>query len=293
MGRLRKKPVPPALHCEHPPPRSQLAPQRPSIPLLPTSKLALMLPRLPSACSVRPHPARPARHVSICCYCARVMAAQRCATARHSWLHICRMLRHSATLSPSPRRDMAEGRCSCSTPNVQPHLAVRYLLPANPPPLHCFSPRPPVFRSAFAPHTIVPPTGGTQPLPPNPAPAPPAADATAPAQRQSAPALPGAIRKRWILGKRFVIAIVILGCATFLAANVTAAVHFQKSAEAYRTSLFYSTANDTKKSEEYMALADKEDAVFIKAQPVQRFSEAAVRLGFALLSVFLRCCRYC
>jgi hypothetical protein len=102
-----------------------------------------------------------------------------------------------------------------------------------------------------------------------------------------------AIRKRWILGKRFVIAIVILGCATFLAASVTAAVHYQKSAEAYRTSLFYSAANDTKKSDEYMALAYKEDAVVVNAQPVWQFSEAAVRLGFTLLSVFLRCCRYC
>jgi hypothetical protein len=102
-----------------------------------------------------------------------------------------------------------------------------------------------------------------------------------------------AIRKRWIVGKRFVIAIVILGCATFLAANVTAAVHYQKSAEAYRTALFYSAANHTKKNEEYLALADKEIAVVINAEPVQRFSEVAVRLGFALLSVFLRCCRYC
>jgi hypothetical protein len=65
---------------------------------------------------------------------------------------------------------MAEGRCSRSTPNAQPHLAVRCLLPANPPPWQCFSPRPPVFRSAFAPHTIVPPSGGTQPLPLNPNP---------------------------------------------------------------------------------------------------------------------------
>lgn len=104
-----------------------------------------------------------------------------------------------------------------------------------------------------------------------------------------------AIRKRWIVGKRVVIAIVILGCATFLAANVTAAVHYQKSAEAYRTALFYS--NDTIKNEEYMALADKENAVVINAEPVQRFSEVAVRLGFFrlcfALSVFLRCCRYC
>jgi hypothetical protein len=98
------------------------------------------------------------------------MAAQRSATARHHWSHICRNLRHSAPLSPSPRCDMAEGRCSRSTPNVQPHLAVRCLLPANPPPWQCFSPRPPVFRSAFAPYTIVPPSGGTQPLPPNPNP---------------------------------------------------------------------------------------------------------------------------
>jgi hypothetical protein len=51
------------------------------------------------------------------------MAAQRSATARHHWLHNCRILRHSAPLSPSPRRDMAEGRCSRSA-TVQPHLAV-------------------------------------------------------------------------------------------------------------------------------------------------------------------------
>ena len=101
-----------------------------------------------------------------------------------------------------------------------------------------------------------------------------------------------AIYKRWIVGRRFVVAIVILGCATFFAANVTAAVHYQKSAEAYRTSLLYSAANNTKKFEEYDALAYKEDAVVINAEPVQRFSEVAVRLGFALLSVFclLRCC---
>ena len=101
-----------------------------------------------------------------------------------------------------------------------------------------------------------------------------------------------AIHKRWIVGRRFVIAIVILGCATFFAANVTAAVHYQKSAEAYRTSLLYSAANNTKKFEEYDALAHKEDAVVINTFPVQRFSEVAVRLGFALLSVFclLRCC---
>ena len=102
-----------------------------------------------------------------------------------------------------------------------------------------------------------------------------------------------AIHKRWIVGRRFVIAIVILGCATFFAANVTAAVHYQKSAEAYRTSLLYSATNDTKKLEEYYyELANEEEAVVINTFPVQRFSEVAVRLGFALLSVFclLRCC---
>jgi hypothetical protein len=86
-----------------------------------------------------------------------------------------------------------------------------------------------------------------------------------------------AIRKRWIVGRRLVIAIVILGCATFIAASITGAVHYQKSAEAYRTSLFYLAANDTKKYEEYYALATEEDAVVITAEPVQRFIEAAVR----------------
>ncbi len=73
-------------------------------------------------------------------------------------------------------------------------------------------------------------------------------------------------------------AVTILGCATILASNVTAAVHYQASAEAYRTALKHSAANDTKKYEEYYALAVKEDVVVINALPVQQFSEVTMLL---------------
>jgi hypothetical protein len=92
------------------------------------------------------------------------------------------------------------------------------------------------------------------------------------------------MRKRWVWSGRVVIAVVVLGCATMLAANTTAAVYYQKSAKAYQTALLNGAPNDTKEYEEYYSLAVKADAVVINAHPVQQFSEVAVRR--ALLSQF-------
>ncbi len=96
----------------------------------------------------------------------------------------------------------------------------------------------------------------------------------------------GSLRKRWVWGKRVVIAVVSLGCATMLAANIAAAVHYQKSADAYRRALLYGASGDTKKYDEYYALAVKEDVVVINAYPVQMICEVAVLLFCLVAFVF-------
>jgi hypothetical protein len=64
-------------------------------------------------------------------------------------------------------------------------------------------PHPPVFRSTFAPQTIVPPSGGTQPIPPNPNPllpnqAPPELVAESPQDPVATTPHPDAKRRRLV-----------------------------------------------------------------------------------------------
>jgi hypothetical protein len=84
------------------------------------------------------------------------------------------------------------------------------------------------------------------------------------------------MRKRWVFGGRIVTAILILGCASMLAASIAAAVHHQQSAKAYRTALTYRATNYTEKYDEYIAVANKEEALNDRNFAVQQFCEAAV-----------------
>jgi len=57
--------------------------------------------------------------------------------------------------------------------------------------------------------------------------------------------------KRWAAAGRVVMAAVVLGNAVGLAANVAAAVHYQKAAEAASAASAYYAANNTKDGDEF------------------------------------------
>jgi hypothetical protein len=98
-------------------------------------------------------------------------------------------------------------------------------------------------------------------------------------------------RKRWAAGGRVVMAVVVLGNAVGLAANVAAAVHSQRAAEAASTaSVFYAT-NRTQEARLYFNDISQTEIAFANSiVSVQSFCEVAVLLiivvAFVVAAVF-------
>jgi hypothetical protein len=85
-------------------------------------------------------------------------------------------------------------------------------------------------------------------------------------------------RKRWAAGGRVVMAVVVLGNAVGLAANVAAAVHAQRAAEAASTASALFAANSTQAARESVSLSQTEAALSVSIAAVQSFCEVAVLL---------------
>jgi hypothetical protein len=85
-------------------------------------------------------------------------------------------------------------------------------------------------------------------------------------------------RKRWAAGGRVVMAAVVLGNAVGLAANVAAAVHIQRAAEAASTASALFAANSTQAARESVSSSQTEAALSSSIAAVQSFCEVAVLL---------------
>jgi hypothetical protein len=86
-------------------------------------------------------------------------------------------------------------------------------------------------------------------------------------------------RKRWATGGRVVMAVVVLGNAAGLAANVAAAVHVQRAAEAASTASELFAANiTTQVAREYESLSRSELQLSNASAAIQGFCEVAVLL---------------
>jgi hypothetical protein len=85
-------------------------------------------------------------------------------------------------------------------------------------------------------------------------------------------------RKRWAAGGRMVMAVVVLGNAVGLAANVAAAVHGQSAADASGTAAALLAANSTQNVQEYSSFIRTEVQLSISIASVQQFCEVAVLL---------------
>jgi hypothetical protein len=84
-------------------------------------------------------------------------------------------------------------------------------------------------------------------------------------------------RKRWAAGGRVVMTVVVLGNAVGLAANVAAAVHAQRAAEAISTASALFAANSTQVAES-VSLSRTELQLALSIAAVQSFCEVAVLL---------------
>ncbi len=85
-------------------------------------------------------------------------------------------------------------------------------------------------------------------------------------------------RKRWAAGGRVVMAVVVLGNAVGLAANVAAALHSQRAAEAASTASALFAANSTQAASESLSLSQTELQLSISIASVQSWCEVAVLL---------------
>jgi hypothetical protein len=85
-------------------------------------------------------------------------------------------------------------------------------------------------------------------------------------------------RKRWAAGARIVMAVVVLGNAVGLAANVAAAVHGQKAAKAASIASVLYAANNTQVAFESASLSQTESQLAVSIAAVQSFCEVAVLL---------------
>jgi hypothetical protein len=84
--------------------------------------------------------------------------------------------------------------------------------------------------------------------------------------------------KRWAAGGRMVMAVVVLGNAVGLAANVAVAVRLQRAAEASSTASALFAANSTQAANEYVSLSRTEVELSLSIAAVQSFCEVAVLL---------------
>ncbi len=85
-------------------------------------------------------------------------------------------------------------------------------------------------------------------------------------------------RKRWAAGGRMVMAVVVLGNAVGLAANVAGSVHLRRSADAASTASALFAANSTQLAFESLSLSRTETLLAISTAAVQSFCEVAVLL---------------
>jgi hypothetical protein len=85
-------------------------------------------------------------------------------------------------------------------------------------------------------------------------------------------------KKRWAAGGRMVMGVVVLGNTVGLAANVAAAVHFQRAAEAASTASVLFAANSTQVALESFSLSQAEVQRAVSISAVQLFCEVAVLL---------------
>jgi hypothetical protein len=85
-------------------------------------------------------------------------------------------------------------------------------------------------------------------------------------------------RKRWAAGGRMVMAVVVLGNAVGLAANVAAAVHAQRAAETAGSAAALFAASSTQLARESLSLSLTEVQLATSIAAVQRFCEVAVLL---------------
>ncbi len=85
-------------------------------------------------------------------------------------------------------------------------------------------------------------------------------------------------RKRWAAGGRMVMAVVVLGNTVGLAANVAAAVQFQRAAESASTASALFAANSTQAALESFSLYQTEIQRAVSISAVQLFCEVAVLL---------------
>ena len=85
-------------------------------------------------------------------------------------------------------------------------------------------------------------------------------------------------RKRWAAGGRMVMAVVVLGNAVGLAANIAAAVHIQRAAEAASTASALFAANSTQAARLSFSLSLTELQLALSISAVQSFCEVAVLL---------------
>jgi hypothetical protein len=86
------------------------------------------------------------------------------------------------------------------------------------------------------------------------------------------------LRRRWVVGGRVVMAVVVLGNAVGLAASAAAAVHSQRAAEAASTSSALFAANNTQAAFEYFRTGQSEIKLAASIESVQSFCEVAVLL---------------
>ena len=85
-------------------------------------------------------------------------------------------------------------------------------------------------------------------------------------------------RKRWAAGGRMAMAVVVLGNAVGLAANIAAAVHAQRAAEASSTASALLAANSPPAALESVSLSRTEITLASSIAAVQSFCEVAVLL---------------
>jgi hypothetical protein len=86
------------------------------------------------------------------------------------------------------------------------------------------------------------------------------------------------LQKRWAVAGRIVMAVVVLGNAVGLAANVASAVHFQRAAEAASTSSTYYTAKNSKDGGLFKSKCEQEVQLGSFIASVQSFCEVVVLL---------------
>jgi hypothetical protein len=101
------------------------------------------------------------------------------------------------------------------------------------------------------------------------------------------------MRKRWSAGGRMVMAVVVLGNAVGLAANIAAAVRRQRAAEAASTASTLFAANSTQAARKYESLSRAELQDSLSVASVQSFCEVGVLMLIvvAFVAVGVYCAR--